>query len=276
MSEKDYMTRLRESADYIASKIGGFKPEILITLGSGLASLADLVENPTVVSYRDIPNFPVSTAPGHDGAFYFGKLAGKNVMLMKGRCHCYEGYDMQTVVFPLRTARLLGVDKAILTNAAGAVNTNFHVGDLMLITDHIKLWPESPLRGENIDELGIRFPDMLHAYHPDFQAIARNVAHECAITLREGVYMFFGGPQYETPAEIRAARTLGADAVGMSTVPETIAANHCGMKVLGVSLMTNMAAGIEKRQFVDGEVLEEGLKAQPRFTKFILGCLEKM
>lgn len=265
---------LEESERAIRETAGDFKPEIAIILGSGLGYLAGEVEGGAVIDYGLIPHFLTSTAPGHAGRLVLGDFCGKSVAMMQGRFHCYEGYNMRDVVYPVRVLRKLGVKTLIVTNAAGAVNTSFNVGDLMLITDHIKLVPQSPLIGENCDELGPRFPDMTHAYSPALREKAKAAARELGITLREGVYMYFSGPQFETPAEVRVARLLGADANGMSTVPEVIAANHCGMDVLGVSLMTNMAAGILDQPLSGEEVNEAAEHAKPQFSALLRKTVE--
>ena len=266
----------QESADFLRGKLNGFVPEALLVLGSGLGFLGDTVENPVFVDYGTIPHFRASTAPGHKGRFVFGTLRGRRVAVMQGRMHCYEGYSMEDAGYAVRVLRLLGATKLIVTNAAGAVNTDDTAGDLMLITDHIKLFDFGPLRGSNMEEFGTRFPDMSAAYAPRLQQLARKVAAHQGITLREGVYMYFPGPQFETPAEVRAARVLGADAVGMSTVPEVIVAGHCGYEVLGVTLCDNMAAGVLPQPLSGSEVNEMAEASAPRFSALILGCLEKM
>ena len=266
----------QESADFLREKLNGFVPEALLVLGSGLGFLGDTVENPIFVDYGTIPHFRASTAPGHKGRFVFGTLRGKRVAVMQGRMHCYEGYSMEDAGYAVRVLRLLGATKLIVTNAAGAVNTDYTAGDLMLITDHIKLFDFGPLRGANVEQFGTRFPDMSAVYTPRLQALARDVAKAQGITLREGVYMYFPGPQFETPAEIRAARVLGADAVGMSTVPEVIVAGHCGYEVLGVTLCSNMAAGVLDQPLSGEEVNAMAEQSAPRFSALILGCLEKM
>ena len=266
----------QESADFLRGKLNGFVPEALLVLGSGLGFLGDTVENPIFVDYGTIPHFRASTAPGHKGRFVFGTLRGKRVAVMQGRMHCYEGYSMEDAGYAVRVLRLLGATKLIVTNAAGAVNTDYTAGNLMLITDHIKLFDFGPLRGANVEEFGTRFPDMSTTYSPRLQQLARDVAAQQGITLREGVYMYFPGPQFETPAEIRAARVLGADAVGMSTVPEVIVANHCGYEILGVTLCANMAAGVLPQPLSGDEVNEMAEASAPRFSALILGCLEKM
>ena len=266
----------QESADAIRAKIGDFKPEVAMVLGSGLGYLGDLVDNAIVVPYGEIPHFKASTAPGHKGQLVFGQLNGRDVAVMQGRMHHYEGYSYEEVSYAVRVLHLLGCDKLIVTNAAGCVRTDWNAGDLMLITDHIKMFMESPLRGENIPEFGVRFPDASHLYTPTLQDVAREAAAELGISLREGVYMYFPGPQYETPAEIRMARVLGGDAVGMSTAPEVIVAAHCGMEVLGFTLLSNMAAGILDQPLSEQEVLDAGVAARERFSALVLNCLKKM
>ncbi len=266
----------QESADAIRAKIGAFKPAVAMVLGSGLGYLGDLVENAIVVPYGEIPHFKVSTAPGHKGQLVFGQLNGCNVAVMQGRMHHYEGYSYEEVSYAVRVLRLLGCDKLVVTNAAGCVRTDWKAGDLMLITDQIKMFMESPLRGENIPEFGVRFPDSSHLYTPALQDVAREAAAELGIALREGVYMYFPGPQYETPAEIRMARVLGGDAVGMSTAPEVIVAAHCGMEVLGFTLLSNMAAGILDQPLSEQEVLDAAAAARERFSALVLNCLKKM
>ena len=266
----------QESAQALREKLNGFQPKVLLILGSGLGALADEVERPVAVPYAEVPHMKHSTAPGHKGQFLFGRLAGQNVAVMQGRLHTYEGWSFADAAYPVRAARLLGIDTLVVTNAAGAVNTAWSAGDIMLITDHIKLFGVSPLCGPNIEELGPRFPDMSHVYTPALQEKARQAAGAQGLELREGVYMFFPGPQYETPAEIRAARLLGADAVGMSTVPEAIAAAHCGMEVLGFTLCTNMAAGVLEQPLSGEEVIAAGEAAGPKFTALVKGCLERM
>ena len=263
----------QESAEALRARLGGFTPKTLLILGSGLGALGDEVENPIVVPYAEVPHMKRSTAPDHKGRFVFGRLSGKNVAVMQGRLHTYEGWSFADVSYPVRVMRLLGAETLIVTNAAGAVNREFNVGDIMLITDHIKLFGVSPLCGPNIDEFGPRFPDMSHVYTPALRETARRAAESLDMELREGVYMYFPGPQYETPAEVRAARTLGADAVGMSTVPEAITAAHCGMRVLGFTLCTNMAAGVLDRPLSGEEVIAAGQAAGPRFTALVKACL---
>ena len=266
----------KQSADYLRQRIGDFTPQVLMVLGSGLGFLGDVVENAVAVSYADIPHFKASTAPGHKGQLVFGTLRGKPVAVMQGRMHHYEGYSYEEVAYAVRVVKLLGASKLIVTNAAGCVNTAWQAGELMLITDHIKLFMESPLRGPNVEEFGVRFPDASHLYTPALQTLARSKAKALGLTLREGVYMYFPGPQYETPAEVRLARTLGADAVGMSTAPEVIVAGHCGMEVLGFTLLSNMAAGILDQPLTEEEVLEAAAAAREHFSALVLACLEEM
>ena len=270
------MEQYRESAAYLRTQLKGFVPKIAMVLGSGLGGLGDEVENPIVVSYRDIPHFKASTAPGHKGQLVFGTLEGRNVAVMQGRMHHYEGYSYEEVTYAVRVLRLLGCEVLIVTNAAGCVNTDWNAGDLMLITDHIKMFSESPLRGENLPEFGVRFPDASRLYTPRLQQLARETAAELSIPLREGVYFYCYGPQYETPAEICAARVLGGDAVGMSTAPEVIVAGHCGMEVLGITLLSNMAAGILDQPLSEQEVLDAAEAAREKFTGLIRACLRKM
>ena len=270
------MEQYQASANAIREKLGGFVPKVAMVLGSGLGYLGDEVESPIAIDYRDIPHFKASTAPGHKGQLVFGQLNGCNVAVMQGRMHHYEGYSYEEVSYAVRVLRLLGCDKLIVTNAAGCVRTEWQAGDLMLITDQIKMFMESPLRGENIPEFGTRFPDSSHLYTPALQEVARQAAAELGISLREGVYMYFPGPQYETPAEIRMARILGGDAVGMSTAPEVIVAAHCGMEVLGFTLLSNMAAGILDQPLSEQEVLDAAAAARERFSALVLNCLKKM
>lgn len=265
-----------ESAAFLRRAIGDLTPEVLMILGSGLGFLGNEVEDPVFVSYADIPHFRASTAPGHEGRFVFGTLRGKRVAVMQGRMHCYEGYTMEDAAYAVRVLRLLGAEKMIVTNAAGAVNIVYAAGDLMLISDHLKLFDFGPLWGKNLPEFGTRFPDMSNIYTPRLRALAREVAAEQGITLHEGVYMYFPGPQFETPAEVRAARILGADAVGMSTVPEAIAAAHCGYEILGVTLCSNMAAGVLAQPLSGEEVNEMAEQSAPRFSSLILGCLARL
>ena len=266
----------QESADALKRRLGSSRPKCLLILGSGLGSLGEEVESPIFVPYGEVPHMKRSTAPDHAGRFVFGRLAGQDAAVMQGRLHTYEGWSFEDVSYPVRVLRLLGAETLVVTNAAGAVNTAFSAGDIMLITDHIKLFGVSPLCGPNLEEFGPRFPDMSHVYTPALRDVARQTAKALEISLREGVYMYFPGPQYETPAEVRLARTLGADAVGMSTVPEAIVAAHCGMQVLGFTLCTNMAAGVLESPLSSDEVLEAAAQAGPRFGALVKGCLARL
>ncbi|MCX7028486.1 MAG: purine-nucleoside phosphorylase [Spirochaetes bacterium] len=265
--------RAAESAEYILRKIG-VAPKLALVLGSGLGVLAEEIEDPIIVPYSEIPHFPVSTAPGHAGRLVAGRLAGKFVLAMQGRFHFYEGYDLDQVVLPMRAFAKMGVQNLFLTNAAGGVNESFSPGDFMLIRDHINLTGRNPCVGSNDASEGMRFFDMTTAYDPGLRQAARAAAALMGIPLQEGVYMWFTGPSFETPAEIRAARTLGADAVGMSTVPEAIAAVHRGLKVLGLSCITNMAAGIFAGRITSEEVLEVSEREKPRFSAFVKKTVE--
>ena len=265
-----------ESAQAIRARLGGFAPKVAMILGSGLGYLGDQVEGAVTVPYGEIPYFKSSTAPGHKGRLVFGTLEGQPVAVMQGRMHHYEGYSYEEVAYAVRVLRLLGCDTLIVTNAAGCINTAWKAGELMLISDHIKFFLESPLRGENIPEFGVRFPDASHLYTPALRTLARETAGELGIDLKEGVYMYFPGPQYETPAEIRAGRILGADAAGMSTAPEVVVAGHCGMEVLGITLLSNMAAGILDQPLTEQEVLDAAEAAKEKFSGLIRACLRKM
>ena len=265
-----------ESAALIRQKAGDFRPKVAMVLGSGLGFLGDEAENAIAIPYGDIPHFKASTAPGHKGRLVLGSLAGQPVAVMQGRMHHYEGYSYEETVYAIRVLRLLGCDTLIVTNAAGCVRPDWKVGELMLITDQIKLQSESPLRGENLPEFGVRFPDASHLYTPRLQRIARDAAAELSISLREGTYFYCYGPQYETPAEVRAIRVLGGDAVGMSTAPEVIAAGHCGMDVLGFTLLSNMAAGILDQPLSEQEVLDAAGAARDAFSALVLACLKRL
>ncbi len=265
----------QNAADYIRTR-SAVIPRTGLILGSGLGVLGDRIPGSDAIPYEDIPGFPVSTVEGHAGRLVLGDLGGGPVAVMQGRFHYYEGYSMEEVVFPVRVMKLLGVETLIVTNAAGGVNTAFEPGDLMLITDHIKLFTDSPLRGPNIDQFGPRFNDMSAAYTPALRELARKVAKQAGIALREGVYAHMAGPSFETPAEIRMLRTLGADAVGMSTVPEVITAAHASMRVLGISAISNMAAGILDQPLNHEEVIETGRQVQDTFVALIQAILEAM
>ncbi|GKS11892.1 purine nucleoside phosphorylase [Paenibacillus chitinolyticus] len=267
--------RVNEAAAFIEQKLG-FRPTIGLILGSGLGVLADLIEEAVVIDYSDIPHFPVSTVEGHASELVAGTIKGRQVVMMKGRFHQYEGYGAETVAFPVRVMKDLGVQTLIVTNAAGGVNTSYEVGDLMVIQDHINFMFRNPLIGPNDDELGVRFPDMSEAYSRRLGKLAHSVAEKQNFSLREGVYLGLLGPTYETPAEIRMIRTLGADAVGMSTVPEVIVARHAGIEVLGFSCISNMAAGILDQPLSHQEVMETTERVKPKFLQLVLGIIEEL
>lgn len=251
-------------------------PEAVIVLGSGLGELASEVENPRLIPYGQIPHFPESTVPGHEGQLVSGKLEGRQVLLMQGRCHWYEGYELAEVVRPVRILAALGAEKFILTNAAGCLNRQYQVGQFMFITDHINTSGLNPLRGVNIDEFGPRFPDMSKAYNPELIELGEDVAASKGILTRRGVYAWYQGPSFETPAEIRMFSQLGADAVGMSTVPEVIALKHMGRQVLGISCLTNMAAGILAQPITGEEVLETANRVKPKFKALVRGIIRSL
>lgn len=263
----DYRNRIRRIID--------FTPKAAIVLGSGLGDYADTLQIVAQIPYSEIEGFPVSTVPGHDGRFIFGYIENMPVVCMKGRIHYYEGYKITDVVMPVRLLGLLGAEILFLTNASGGINTAFQAGDLMLITDHISCFAPNPLIGPNLEELGTRFPDMSHVYDPQLQQIIRNAAAEQQIPLQEGVYAQLTGPSFETPAEIRMLRTLGCDAVGMSTVVEAIAARHMGMKVCGISCICNLAAGMTANPLTHEEVQEAADKAAPRFKQLVTEAVRR-
>ena len=267
---RDYV----EGARALEERLSGFQPEVLIILGSGLGRLGDRLPSPIVIPYGEVPHMKFSTAPGHAGRFLAGELGGRRVLMMQGRLHYYEGYEMQDIVYPIRLSRLLGADRLIVTNAAGGINTSYRPGELMLINDFIKLNAPDPLIGPNIDGFGPRFPDMSRVFDREYMDLFRGIAQAHGERVHEGVYYYCTGPRYETPAEIRAMRYLGADAVGMSTVPECVAARHAGMRILGVSLITNMAAGILDKPLSGEEVIEAGNAASERLSLFVTELLE--
>ncbi len=271
----DLITNLNQASKYILEKTK-YKPEIGLILGSGLGAIADKIENPEYYPYSEIPNFPISTVVGHAGRLVIGKLQGKTVIAMQGRFHYYEGYAMKEVTFPVRVMKLLGVKTLIVTNAAGAVNENYNPGDLMLIKDHINLSGDNPLIGRNLEDFGPRFPDMSNAYDSELRDKVKAIAKKIGVELQEGVYACMSGPTYETPAEVKMVRALGGDAVGMSTVPEVIIANHSGMKVIGVSCMTNMAAGILEQPLNHDEVMETSARAREKFIKLMENIVKEV
>jgi purine-nucleoside phosphorylase len=266
---------ISEVQAYIAGKTD-IKPEIGLILGSGLGVLADEIETPVTIPYGEIPHFPVSTVEGHKGQLVIGRLEGKSVCAMQGRFHYYEGHGLDEVTFPVRVMKAIGADKIIVTNAAGGINESYKAGDLMLIRDHINLTGRNPLIGPNDEGMGVRFPDMSDAYCPDLRALALEVAQQNGIKLQEGVYVGMLGPSYETPAEIRMLRTLGGDAVGMSTVPEVIVARHAGIRVLGISCISNMAAGILPQPLSHDEVMETAEKVKHTFLTLVKAVIQKV
>ena len=253
-----------------------FVPKLALILGSGLGDYADHVTVEKVIPYESIEGFPRSTVAGHKGQFVYAKVEGVPTVMMQGRVHYYEGYPMQDVVLPVRLMKKMGAEILFLTNAAGGVNENFHAGDLMMITDQISSFVTSPLIGANMDDLGPRFPDMSCAFDKELRALAHDCAKEQSFTLREGVYAQMTGPTYETPAEIRMLRVLGADAVGMSTVPEVVVARHGGTRVLGISCITNMAAGILDQPLNHAEVTETANRVKGQFRALLDAVIEKM
>lgn len=280
--QKDVFTYVdyQAAADFIRGKTE-HQPEIGLILGSGLSPLADEIEAADVIPYQEIPNFPHSGVVGHAGRLVIGRLAGHTLITMQGRSHFYEGYSQQQITFPVRVMQLLGVKTLIVTNAAGGINTGFRAGDLMLIVDHLNfvgISGSNPLRGPNLAEFGDRFPSMAQPYSLTLGGLARQAAHELGLTLQEGVYAYVAGPSFETPAEIRFLSAVGADAVGMSTVPEAIVANHCGLEVMGLSTITNVTirelqSGLETSH---EEVLETGKKIVPQLIQLLKEILKKI
>lgn len=271
----DFYDMVKESADYISGKIDTHLT-LGIILGSGLGDLVDMVEDKEIVPYSDIPHFPKSTVAGHAGNFVFGHVGKVNLVLMQGRFHYYEGFTMKELTFPTYVMKLLGVEKLIVTNACGGINKSFAPGDLMLITDFINMLGNNSLIGPNDERFGPRFPDMSEPFPLAFRSKAEAVANELGIGYKEGVYALFSGPCYETAAEIRAFASLGADAIGMSTVPETIAANYLGMEVLGIACITNMATGIAKEKHSHEEVLRIANEASDRLCKWVAGIIRSL
>lgn len=266
---------LRHCLEYCRTKTD-FPPRVALVLGSGLGDFAQSVDTVCEIPYQDIPGFPVSTVAGHDGRYIFGWLEDVPVVLMKGRVHYYEGYDMEEVVRPIRLLKLLGVEILFLTNAAGGINLEFQAGDFMLITDQISQFVPSPLRGENMGELGTRFPDMSEIYAKKLREMIKETAKKLEIELKEGIYLQFPGPNYESPAEVRMAQVLGADAVGMSTACEAVAARHAGMHVCGITCIVNMGCGIQKTPLNHEEVQAMSQKKAPDFKRLVKGAIIHM
>jgi purine-nucleoside phosphorylase len=277
-----YFEQATEAAEFLSAKLSGLAPQVGIVLGSGLGAVAEAVESPVFVPYGEIPHFPQSTVEGHSGRIVAGLLGGVPVVVMQGRVHFYEGYTPQQVTFPMRVLGRLGVKTVILTNAAGGINANYQVGDLVLLADHINMLGFNPLVGPNEPRFGdgaasgLRFFDMTEAYSVELRSLAQKAARADGFTLHEGVYLATSGPSFETPAEIRAFRALGADLVGMSTVPETIVARHMGIGVLGVSCVTNLAAGISATQLSHEEVFETGSRVQHRLAQLFARLLPEL
>lgn len=268
---KELERKIQAAAAFIREK-SNFSPKIGVILGSGLGSYGDSLKDAEYYEYKDIPHFPVSTVEGHKGRF----VVTDKVICMQGRFHFYEGYDMNQVTFPIRVMKLLGVETLLVTNASGGTNVAFSNGDLMVITDHINMMGTNPLIGENLDSFGTRFPDMTRIYDKKYIDIALEVGKRAGIPLQQGIYMSMTGPSFETPAEVRMARLLGADAVGMSTVPETIVAAHCGIRVLGISCITNMAAGVLEQPLYHAEVIETTERVKSKFIELVHGIIEEI
>ena len=260
---------IEQACKFLSERTAGFQPDFCLVLGSGCGTIAERIRAHASVDYRDIPGFCPSTAPGHSGKLIFGMLGGKKVVCMQGRLHYYEGYSMAEIVFPIRVLRRLGAQYLVMTNASGGINVNWRPGDIMAVEDHINFMGCNPLIGPNRGEEGVRFPDMTRAYDSALIATADNAARQLGIKLRHGVYLATSGPSFETPAEIRAFRTWGADAVGMSTVPEVIQAAHCGYRTLVLSLITNMAAGVLDRPITSEEVSETGAASAEKLGQLI-------
>ncbi len=262
-------------ADFLKTKID-YTPQIAIILGSCLGPFAEQIENPVVVDYKDIPNFLVSTVASHAGKMIFGTICGRKVVCMSGRFHNYEGYSFEQLVIPIRVFKLLGVETTILTNAAGGINVDYRPGDVMILSDHIKMNGDSPLRGRNVPEFGPRFFSTVDMYTPRLREIAKHCATTSELTVHEGVYYFYSGPQFETPAEIRAFRALGADAVGMSTVTEALTAAHCNMPILALAVITNMAAGVMDVPFTSQEVNETAKSISLQFSEYVKSIIREL
>ena len=267
------MENINNAKNYILKVTNGFKPDIAIILGSGLGALPDGYEC-IKIPYGDIPNFHKSSVEGHKGQLCFCEIEGKKVVMMQGRYHYYEGYSMEQITFPVKVFKALGVNTVILTNAAGASNQTFTPGDIMLIKDHINLMGSNPLIGKNNDELGVRFPDMSDIYNKNLRDKIKIIANSLNINLKEGVYLAMTGPSYETPAEVKMAGLIGADAVGMSTVPEAIVANYCGMNVIGLSCITNYAAGVSQNKLAHNEVIETANRIETKFKTLIKSIIK--
>lgn len=264
---------IKDTLDYIETFTDGFKPEIGVILGSGLGEIADTYRE-FVIPYSKIPGFAKSTISGHKGQLVFAQIGGKKVVMMQGRNHYYEGHSMQDITYPVKVMKKLGVKTLIITNAAGAINKSYRPGDLMVITDHINLMGSNPLIGPNDEELGTRFPDMSEIYNKQLIKIVDGVARSLNLDIKHGVYVASSGPSYETPAEIKMARYMGGDAAGMSTVPEAIVANYCGLKVIGISCISNFASGVSTKKLSHDEVIETTTKVRAKFKELVLNILK--
>ncbi len=269
------LEKIKETVDFLKPRLKS-QPKIGIILGTGLGNLSEQITDSTSIPYQEIPNFPVSTVEGHSGCLIVGKLGGVDILAMKGRFHYYEGYDMKQVTFPIRVMKLLGIETLFVSNASGGVNPNQEIGDLMVINDHLNLFPEHPLHGKNIDELGPRFPDMHEAYDKELIRMAFEIAAENGIKLQQGVYAGTQGPTFETPAEYAYFRIIGADAVGMSTVPEVIVANHMGMRCFGISIITDLGVSGKIVEVSHEEVQVMGNAAQPKMTLIMKEMVKRL
>ena len=269
------LKKVKETIDYIQKKTA-LRPKVAVILGSGLGAFAEELEEAVVIPYSEIPNFMVSTAPGHNGRMVIGKMNGKDILCMQGRFHYFEGYDLSNIVYPIRMMKVFGIEKLIVTNSCGGIDLTFKPGDLMLIEDHINLLGSNPLIGPNEDDFGVRFTDMSEAYNGKIRSVIQKAANELGIELKKGVYCAYTGPTYETPAEIRMMRILGASAVGMSTVPEIITANHSGIKVAAISCITNMAAGILPQPLSSEEGIETADRGKGKFISLLTKTIEKL
>lgn len=273
--ELTYIEKIKEAANFIEQRLGNVKPVIGLVLGSGLGDMANQVEQPIAIDYSEVPHFPVSTVEGHEGRFVAGTLEGKPVIVMQGRFHYYEGYDMKKVVFPVYVMKAIGVQTVVMTNAAGGMNRDFKAGDLMVISDHLNMTGDNPLIGPNHSELGVRFPDMSEAYNREYRKLAQELAQTVAgedgvpLKLQEGVYAGITGPTYCTPAELTMLARIGGDAIGMSTVGEVIAARHAGLKVLGISCITDMAIGEELEPLTHEQVVAVANRTKPKFIALV-------
>lgn len=269
------LIKINQTVSFIKSKVN-FNPKVGIVLGTGLGGLTKEIENPVCIKYEDIPNFPVSTVSGHKGNLIFGTVNDISVVAMQGRFHYYEGYTMQELVFPIRVMKMLGIELLVLSNASGGVNPEFEIGEIMIISDHINLMADNPLVGKNIDELGPRFPDMNCAYDKEIIEKAKEIANKNSIKVKTGVYAAVSGPCFETPAEYKYIRIIGADTVGMSTIPEVIAAHHMGLTVFAVSIITDLGVEGKIVEVSHEEVIEVANKAEPKMTTIIKGLIKEM